>query len=60
VGKLTRQQLEDIAKTKMTDLNTVSLEAAMRTSLARPSRWASTSSHKFFVPPGGMPERPER
>jgi large subunit ribosomal protein L11 len=31
VGKLTRQQLQDIAKTKMTDLNTVNLEAAMRT-----------------------------
>ena len=31
VAKITKQQLEDIAKTKMTDLNTVNLEAAMRT-----------------------------
>ena len=31
VAKITKQQLEDIAKTKMTDLNTVNLQAAMRT-----------------------------
>jgi large subunit ribosomal protein L11 len=30
VGKITRQQLEQIAKTKMPDLNAASLEAAMR------------------------------
>jgi large subunit ribosomal protein L11 len=30
VGKITRQQLEEIAKIKMPDLNTDSLEAAMR------------------------------
>ena len=31
VGKLTREQAEEIAKTKMPDLNTTSLESAMRT-----------------------------
>jgi large subunit ribosomal protein L11 len=31
VGKITRKQLEEIAKTKMSDLNTTSLESAMRT-----------------------------
>jgi len=30
VGKVTRAQVEDIAKTKMPDLNAASLEAAMR------------------------------
>ncbi|MCG0238221.1 MAG: 50S ribosomal protein L11 [Firmicutes bacterium] len=30
VGKLTRKQVEEIAKIKMPDLNTTSLEAAMR------------------------------
>ncbi|MEO8401566.1 MAG: 50S ribosomal protein L11 [Gammaproteobacteria bacterium] len=30
VGKLTRKQVEDIAKAKMQDLNAASLEAAMR------------------------------
>lgn len=30
VGKLTRKQIEDIAKTKMPDLNAASIEAAMR------------------------------
>jgi len=30
VGKITRKQLEEIAKTKMPDLNAASLEAAMR------------------------------
>ena len=31
VGRITRQQLEEIAKTKLPDLNTTSVEAAMRT-----------------------------
>jgi len=31
VGKLTRKQIEEIAKVKMPDLNAASLEAAMRT-----------------------------
>src|SRR3954449_11693119 len=31
VGKVTRQQVEEIAKTKMPDLNAASLEAAIRT-----------------------------
>jgi large subunit ribosomal protein L11 len=31
VAKVTRQQVEEIAKTKMPDLNAASLEAAMRT-----------------------------
>jgi large subunit ribosomal protein L11 len=31
VGSITRAKLEEIAKTKMPDLNTTSLEAAMRT-----------------------------
>ncbi len=31
VGKVTRKQVEDIAKTKMPDLNAASLEAAIRT-----------------------------
>ena len=31
VGKVTRAQVEEIAKTKMPDLNAASLEAAMRT-----------------------------
>jgi large subunit ribosomal protein L11 len=31
VGKLTREQVEEIAKKKMPDLNAASLEAAMRT-----------------------------
>ena len=31
VGKVTRQQVEDIAKTKMPDLNAASLEAAIKT-----------------------------
>jgi large subunit ribosomal protein L11 len=31
VGKLTRAQVEDIAKTKMPDLNAASIEAAMQT-----------------------------
>jgi len=31
VGKVTRQQVEEIAKTKMPDLNAASLEAAVRT-----------------------------
>lgn len=30
VGKITRKQLEEIARTKLPDLNTTSLEAAMR------------------------------
>ena len=30
VGKITRKQLEEIAKAKMPDLNAASLEAAMR------------------------------
>jgi len=30
VGKITRQQVEEIAKTKQTDLNAASIEAAMR------------------------------
>src|SRR5580704_18102526 len=30
VGRITRQQLEEIAKTKLPDLNTTSVEAAMR------------------------------
>jgi large subunit ribosomal protein L11 len=31
VGSITRKQIEEIARTKMPDLNTTSLEAAMRT-----------------------------
>ena len=31
VGKITKKQVEEIAKTKMPDLNAASLEAAMRT-----------------------------
>ena len=31
VGKVSRKQVEEIAKTKMPDLNTTSLESAMRT-----------------------------
>ncbi|MFL6213956.1 MAG: 50S ribosomal protein L11 [Blastocatellia bacterium] len=31
IGHITRQQIEDIARTKMPDLNTTSLESAMRT-----------------------------
>ncbi|MFN0123955.1 MAG: 50S ribosomal protein L11 [Blastocatellia bacterium] len=31
IGKVTRAQIEEIARTKMPDLNTTSLEAAMRT-----------------------------
>jgi large subunit ribosomal protein L11 len=31
VGKVTKQQVEDIAKTKMPDLNAASLEAAVKT-----------------------------
>jgi len=31
VGKVTRQQVEEIAKTKMTDLNAASLDAAIKT-----------------------------
>ena len=31
VGKVTKQQVEDIAKTKMPDLNAASLEAAIKT-----------------------------
>ncbi len=31
VAKITKKQLEEIAKTKLTDLNTVNIEAAMRT-----------------------------
>lgn len=31
VGKLSKKQLEDIAKMKLTDLNTTDVEAAMRT-----------------------------
>ena len=31
VGSITREQIEEIAKTKMPDLNTTNLEAAMRT-----------------------------
>jgi large subunit ribosomal protein L11 len=31
VGKISRKQVEEIAKTKMPDLNAASLEAAMRT-----------------------------
>ena len=31
VGKLSKKQLEDIAKLKLTDLNTTDVEAAMRT-----------------------------
>ena len=31
VGKITRKQVEEIAKVKMPDLNAASLEAAMRT-----------------------------
>jgi large subunit ribosomal protein L11 len=30
VGKVTRKQVEEIAKTKMTDLNAANVEAAMR------------------------------
>ena len=31
IGHITRKQIEDIARTKMPDLNTTSLESAMRT-----------------------------
>jgi len=31
VGKVTRAQVEEIARTKLPDLNTTSLEAAIRT-----------------------------
>jgi large subunit ribosomal protein L11 len=31
VGKVTRKQVEEIAKTKLPDLNTTSLDAAVRT-----------------------------
>jgi large subunit ribosomal protein L11 len=31
VGKITRSQLEEIAKTKMKDMNAADLEAAVRT-----------------------------
>jgi large subunit ribosomal protein L11 len=31
VGKVTRKQVEEIAKTKLQDLNTINLEAAVRT-----------------------------
>jgi len=31
VGRITRQQVEEIARAKMPDLNAASLEAAMRT-----------------------------
>ena len=31
VGRITRKQIEEIARTKLPDLNTTSLEAAMRT-----------------------------
>jgi large subunit ribosomal protein L11 len=31
IGRITRQQIEEIARTKMPDLNTTSLESAMRT-----------------------------
>ena len=33
VGKVTRKQVEDIARTKLVDLNTTNLEAAIRTVL---------------------------
>jgi len=33
VGKVTKKQVEDIAKTKMPDLNTTNLESAVRTVL---------------------------
>jgi len=31
VGKVTRKQVEDIARTKLVDLNTTNLESAVRT-----------------------------
>ena len=31
IGNITRKQIEEIARTKMPDLNTTSVEAAMRT-----------------------------
>jgi len=31
VGKVTKKQVQDIAKTKLPDLNTTNLEAAVRT-----------------------------
>ena len=43
VGKISRKQLEEIAKTKTPDLTAADLEAAVRTIAGRPAAWASTS-----------------
>ena len=40
VGKLTAKQVEEIAKLKLPDLNTMSLESAVRSIAARPATWA--------------------
>ena len=39
-GTITMAQVREVAKVKMKDLNTEDLEAAARTSPARPGRWA--------------------
>ena len=46
VGKITEEQVEEIAKIKMPDLNCFDVEAAMRSVAARPAAWASTSSRE--------------
>jgi large subunit ribosomal protein L11 len=40
VGKITRAQLEEIAKTKMKDMNAADLEAPFVPSLVLPVPWA--------------------
>jgi len=46
VGKVTRAQVEEIAKTKVKDLTAANLEAAVKTVQVRPARWASTLRSK--------------
>src|SRR5438105_3271410 len=55
VGKVTKKQVEEIAKTKMPDPNAASLEAASRPSRAPRARWALTSFNRTTWEARGEP-----
>ena len=49
VGKVTKKQVEEIAKTKMPDLNAASLEAAVKTVEGTAGRWGSRFRDRIAV-----------
>ncbi len=55
VGSVTRDQIREIATTKMPDLNAKNLDAAEKIVAAPRVRWASTSSNTHLWKSGAGP-----